>query len=127
MTRQGTAHARFTRAIKRGHLFAAERAARELGTLSVSEALSLVLLYEREGIRGSSGPSGDGSGVHERSTDSAMRRSSSYAPRPVPSGRRSTISDSTCSSRRVGNGYFRLRRLDRKSTRLNSSHVKISY
>jgi hypothetical protein len=49
MTSQGTAHGRFTRAIKRGHLLAAETAARELGSLSLSDALSLVLLYEREG------------------------------------------------------------------------------
>jgi hypothetical protein len=45
MTSQGSAHARFTRAIKRGHLLAAETAARELGTLSTSDALALVLLY----------------------------------------------------------------------------------
>jgi predicted AAA+ superfamily ATPase len=49
MTSQGTAHARFTRAIKRGHLLAAETAARELGALSLSDALALVLLYEGEG------------------------------------------------------------------------------
>ncbi len=49
MTSQGTAHARFQRAIKRGHLLAAETAARELGALSLSDALALVLLYEREG------------------------------------------------------------------------------
>jgi hypothetical protein len=49
MTSQGSAHARFQRAIKRGHLLAAETAARELGALSASEALSLVLLYHREG------------------------------------------------------------------------------
>jgi predicted AAA+ superfamily ATPase len=48
MTSQGTAHARFTRAIKRGHLLAAETAARELGSLSLSDALSLCLLYERK-------------------------------------------------------------------------------
>jgi hypothetical protein len=48
MTSQGTAHARFTRAIKRGQLLAAEMAARELGSLSLSDALSLCLLYERE-------------------------------------------------------------------------------
>jgi hypothetical protein len=48
MTSQGTAHGRFQRAIQRGHLFAAERAAREMGSLSLSEALALCLLYERE-------------------------------------------------------------------------------
>jgi len=49
MTSQGSAHARFQRAVKRGHLLAAETAARELGSLSPSDALSLVLLYQREG------------------------------------------------------------------------------
>jgi hypothetical protein len=44
MTSQGTASGRFTRAIKRGHLFAAEMAARDMGTLSLSDALALVLL-----------------------------------------------------------------------------------
>jgi hypothetical protein len=48
MTSQGTAHGRFTRAIQRGHLLAAETAAREMGTLSLSDALALCLLYERE-------------------------------------------------------------------------------
>jgi hypothetical protein len=48
MASQGSAHARFQRAIKRGHLTAAETAARELGALSVSDALALVLLYRRE-------------------------------------------------------------------------------
>jgi hypothetical protein len=49
MTSQGTVHGRFQRAIKRGHLLAAETAARELGSLSISEALSLCLLYATEG------------------------------------------------------------------------------
>ncbi len=49
MTSQGRAQASFQRAIKRGHLLNAEIAVRELGTLSLSEALSLCLLYEREG------------------------------------------------------------------------------
>jgi hypothetical protein len=49
MTSQGSAHARFQRAIKRGHLLNAETAARELGALSVAEALALVLLYQRSG------------------------------------------------------------------------------
>jgi hypothetical protein len=49
MTSQGTAHARFTRAITLGHLLAAETAARELGALSSSDALALCLLYQREG------------------------------------------------------------------------------
>jgi hypothetical protein len=48
MTSQGSAQGRFQRAIKRGHLLAAETAARELGALSTSDALSLVLLYQRE-------------------------------------------------------------------------------
>ena len=49
MTSQGTAHGRFQRAIKRGHLLAAEMAAREMGALSLSDSLALVLLYQREG------------------------------------------------------------------------------
>lgn len=44
MTSQGSARARFQRAVKRRHLLAAETAARELGTLSLSVALSLCLL-----------------------------------------------------------------------------------
>jgi hypothetical protein len=47
MTRQGTAHGRFQRAIQHGHLFAAEIAAREMRSLSLLEALSLCLLYRR--------------------------------------------------------------------------------
>jgi hypothetical protein len=49
MTSQGSAHARFQRAIKRGHLLNAETAAHELGGLSLSDSLALVLLYQREG------------------------------------------------------------------------------
>jgi hypothetical protein len=49
MTSQGSAHARFQRAIQRGDLLNAETAARELGALSVSDALALVLLYQRAG------------------------------------------------------------------------------
>jgi hypothetical protein len=49
MTSQGTAHARFQRAIKRGHVLHAEIAARELGAISLSDALALCLLYERAG------------------------------------------------------------------------------
>ncbi len=48
MTSQGTASGRFTRAIQRGHLFVAETAAREMGHLSLSNALSLCVLYRRE-------------------------------------------------------------------------------
>jgi hypothetical protein len=49
MTSQGTAHGRFTRAVRRGHVLPAEIAARELGAISTSDALALVLLYQREG------------------------------------------------------------------------------
>jgi hypothetical protein len=49
MTSQGAAAGRFQRAIQRGHLLAADTAARELGSLSPSEALAPTLLYEREG------------------------------------------------------------------------------
>lgn len=48
MTSQGTAHGRFQRAIQRRQLLAAEIAARELGALSLSNALALCLLYESE-------------------------------------------------------------------------------
>jgi hypothetical protein len=44
MTSQGTAHGRFTRAIERRHLTAAESAARELGRLSLPDALALCFL-----------------------------------------------------------------------------------
>jgi tRNA(Arg) A34 adenosine deaminase TadA len=47
MTSQGSAHARFQRAIKRGHLLHAEIAARELASLSPADSLALVLLYQR--------------------------------------------------------------------------------
>jgi hypothetical protein len=49
MTSQGTAQARFTRAVRNGHVLHAEIAARELGGLSPANALSLVLLYQRAG------------------------------------------------------------------------------
>jgi hypothetical protein len=41
MTSQGTAHGRFTRALASGNLRAAESAARELGRLSLKDALRL--------------------------------------------------------------------------------------
>jgi hypothetical protein len=47
MTSQGTASARFARAIKQGNLFAAELAARELRGLNLHEALDLVALIAR--------------------------------------------------------------------------------
>lgn len=47
MTSQGTAHGRFTRAIKQRNLWAAESSLRELGTPSLADALSyLDLLAE---------------------------------------------------------------------------------
>ena len=59
MTSQGTPHGRFQRAIARRHLHAAEMAAREMGGLSLSDALSLCELlanadparYERAALR----------------------------------------------------------------------------
>jgi len=59
MTSQGSAHGRFTRAIHRRQLFAAEMAARELDGLSLTDALDLTLLireadrrrYERAAVR----------------------------------------------------------------------------
>jgi hypothetical protein len=44
MTSQGSAHGRFTRAIKTRSLFQAEAAARELRGLSLADALELVVL-----------------------------------------------------------------------------------
>jgi hypothetical protein len=59
MTSQGTAHGRFQRAIRNRNLLNAEIAARELGGLSLADALDLTLLmretdrwrYERAAIR----------------------------------------------------------------------------
>ena len=59
MTSQGTAHGRFQRAIHRGHVQAAEMAAREMGGLSLLDALTLCELlanadparYERAALR----------------------------------------------------------------------------
>jgi hypothetical protein len=59
MTSQGTAHGRFQRAINRRHLLAAEMAAREMGGLSLADALMLCELlakadparYERAALR----------------------------------------------------------------------------
>ena len=59
MTSQGTAHSRFQRAIHRGHVQAAEMAAREMGGLSLLDALTLCELlanadparYERAALR----------------------------------------------------------------------------
>ena len=47
MTSEGSAHGRFTRAIKTGNLYAAEMAARELRGLSLLDALDLVILMAR--------------------------------------------------------------------------------
>ena len=49
MTSQGSAQARLARFIRSGQVFHADMAARELGNLSLSEALSLCLLCEAEG------------------------------------------------------------------------------
>lgn len=59
MTSQGSAHGRFRRAIHRQHVQAAEMAAREMGGLSLADALSLCELlaktdparYERAALR----------------------------------------------------------------------------
>ena len=59
MTSQGTAHGRFQRAIHRRHVQAAEIAAREMGGLSLADAISLCELlantdparYERAALR----------------------------------------------------------------------------
>jgi hypothetical protein len=44
MTSQGTAHGRFTRAIRDRHVRRAEMAAREMGGLALADALDLCLL-----------------------------------------------------------------------------------
>jgi hypothetical protein len=44
MTSQGTAHGRFTRAIRDRHVRRAEMAARELGELALADALDFCLL-----------------------------------------------------------------------------------
>jgi hypothetical protein len=49
MTSQGSAQARLQLFIRAGNVPQADLAARELGSLSLSEALSLCLLYEVEG------------------------------------------------------------------------------
>jgi hypothetical protein len=59
MTSQGSAHGRFQRAIHRGNVREAEMAARELNSLSLTDALALTLLiretdrrrYERAAVR----------------------------------------------------------------------------
>src|SRR5262249_48323701 len=49
MTSQGTPHGRFQRAIDRRHVPQAEIAAREIGQLSLIDALALVACYARTG------------------------------------------------------------------------------
>jgi hypothetical protein len=49
MTSQGSAHGRFQRAIRRLHAVAAEIAAKEMGQLSLIDALTLVACYARTG------------------------------------------------------------------------------
>ncbi len=51
MTSQGTTHGRFTRAIKMRNVRNADDAARELGQLSLEDALQLVYLYGEKGER----------------------------------------------------------------------------
>src|SRR5438045_3492538 len=48
MTSQGSAHGRFTHAIQRGNLYAAEMAARELRGLALPDALDLVALIAKQ-------------------------------------------------------------------------------
>jgi hypothetical protein len=49
MTSQGSAHGRFQRAIQRRHVRAAEMAAKEMGQVSLIDALALVACYARAG------------------------------------------------------------------------------
>jgi hypothetical protein len=51
MTSQGTASGRFTCAVQRGHLLAAEMVVREMGSLSLSNAVALCALMAREDDR----------------------------------------------------------------------------
>lgn len=51
VTSKGSAHGRFSRAVRRRQLLAAETAARELGRLSLEDALELTLLMARHGDR----------------------------------------------------------------------------
>jgi hypothetical protein len=48
---KGTASGRFTRAVQRGHLLAAEMVVREMGSLSLSNAVALCALMAREDDR----------------------------------------------------------------------------
>jgi hypothetical protein len=48
MTSQGTPHRRFQRGIRAGQLFHAELAARELGRLTLADALTLTALIAKE-------------------------------------------------------------------------------
>ncbi len=49
VTSQGSPHGRFQRAVERRNVLLAEAAARELGRLSLPDALSLVVLYAASG------------------------------------------------------------------------------
>lgn len=49
VTSQGSPHGRFQRAVSRRNVLLAESAARELGRLSLIDALSLVVLYAAAG------------------------------------------------------------------------------
>jgi hypothetical protein len=51
VTSQGTVRARFERFLRQGNVQMAEDAARELGALSLRDALLLVALYARQGSR----------------------------------------------------------------------------
>jgi hypothetical protein len=52
MTSQGTAHGRFQRAIHRGHVEAAEMAAREMGGLSLADSPGPFSFPKPERVRG---------------------------------------------------------------------------
>jgi hypothetical protein len=99
MTSQGTASGRFTRAIQRGHLFAAEMAAREMGSLSLSDALALCLLYEREQDPATKRRFGVGLAASGYSTGYATNRSSSYGLRPARSSWRTIRSAAAFTAR----------------------------
>jgi hypothetical protein len=60
MTSQGSAHGRFTRAIQARNLWAAEMSLRELGQVSLEDALSYLDLLAEQNLRSLNEPRFDG-------------------------------------------------------------------
>jgi hypothetical protein len=85
VTAQGSAGTRFERAVRSRNLFLAETAAFEMGTLTLKDALALIVLYAeaegrqvREGRRQVAGP------VAARAADAARGRSGRSRARRKP-------------------------------------------